>query len=254
MGSPPDVVDVVARRRELLALLAEPRTKPDLVERADIARSTVDRAIDDLREHGLVSRSGSTYVATYAGRHAADAYDGFRVRLDALEAAQPILDVLPADVSIPPAALEEATVLESTPEAPQAPVEHNADLVAGATTFHGTGPAVIPQYTDTVTKLVTAGGATVELVLTEAVVEVLDSEYDDGFEQLRAATGLSLYVTDEPMPYAVWTAEKPAETVSGIVVYTDSGIKGAINNDTAAMNEWARAAYESYRASARPLD
>ncbi|MFC6976258.1 helix-turn-helix transcriptional regulator [Halomicroarcula sp. GCM10025709] len=253
MGDPPAFVDTVARRREFLDLLTEPRTKPELVDATDVARSTVDRAIESLREEGLVSRDGSAYQATYAGRHVGEAYDQFVSRTRTLQTAQPVLEPLPADTTIPPAALDGATVLEATPEAPQAPVDHNTELVAGATEFRGTGPAVIPQYTETVAGLVETG-TTVELVLTEAVVDALRREYAEGFERLRTADDLGLYVTDESVPYAVWTARTPDGPVSGLVVYTESGIKGVVTNGTAAMNEWARAEYESYRATAEPLD
>lgn len=253
MGDPPSFVATVARRREFLDLLTEPRTKPELVEATDVARSTVDRAISSLREEGFVSRQGSAYVATYAGRHVGAAYDEFRSRTRALQAAQPVLDPLPADVSVPASALDGATVIESTPEAPQAPVEHNAELVAGASEFYGTGPAVIPQYTEQVVGLV-EDGTTVELVLTDDVVDALETAYADGYERLRTAAALTLSVTDEAMPYAVWTAQFDDGPVGGLVVYTDSGIKGVVTNDTPAMTEWARAEYDSYRAAAEPLD
>ncbi|MFC7076461.1 helix-turn-helix transcriptional regulator [Haloarcula halophila] len=253
MGGPPEFVDTIARRRELLTLLVEPRTKPELVEATDVARSTVDRAIESLRADELVSREGSTYTATYAGRHAGDAYDRFVSRTRALRAAQPVLDPLPPDISIPAAALDSATVIETTPEAPLAPVQHNAERIAEASEFRGTGPTVIPQYTEQITALV-EDGATVELVLTDGAVDALRENYTEDYEQLRAAADLSLSVTAEPMPYAVWTAQTPDGPVSGLVVYTDSGISGVVTNDADAMNDWARAEYESYLASARPLD
>ncbi|MDS0281427.1 helix-turn-helix transcriptional regulator [Haloarcula onubensis] len=253
MVTVPNDADVVAKRRDVLAALSTPKTKPALVEALDASRSTVDRAVDALQEHDFVTRRGSEYVATYAGRAAVDAYGQYLDRLDALAAAQPVVAELPPDVDIPPAVLDGATVTESVPEAPEAPVETNVPIVTDARRFRGTGPVVLPRYIDVTASLVESGTET-ELVLTEAVVDVLAETYPEGLSTFEANDGISLYVTDEQMPYAVWTAETPEGTVSGIVVYSESGIVGNINNDTTAMNEWAASQYDRIRREARPLD
>ncbi|WP_276271384.1 helix-turn-helix transcriptional regulator [Haloarcula litorea] len=252
MVSVPDTADVVAKRRDVLRALTEPLSKPALVEELGRSRSTVDRAIDALLDERLVEQRGSRYVATFAGREAVTAYDRFLDRVDALSAAQPVLGELPPDVAVDPAVLEGAEVVESTMAAPTAPIEANAARVDGATAFHGTGPAVIPQYIEEVTGLV-AGGTETELVLTEAVVEAASTAYAEEFAGLTDAENLDLFVTDSTMPYAVWVAEKPGETVAGIVVYSDDGIVGVVNNDSDAMVEWARESYETFKRDAEPL-
>jgi len=153
MADVPDHADTVGKRRDVLAALSTPTTKPALVEALDSSRSTVDRAIDALTEHGYVERRGSDYVATYAGRAAVEAYERFLDRLDAVAAAQPVLGTLPVSVDIPPAVLDGAQVVEAKPSAPQTPVETNVPDIRGATAFRGTGPAVIPMYTDVVLAL-----------------------------------------------------------------------------------------------------
>ncbi|MBX0321430.1 GntR family transcriptional regulator [Halomicroarcula sp. F13] len=253
MVTVPDTADVVAKRRDVLRALSTPTTKPELVERLGASRSTVDRAIDALTDESLVERRESRYVATYAGREALSAYDRFLGRLDALSEAQSVLAALPPDVDVDPAILEDAQVVESTPAAPERPVEANVERVRGAERFCGTGPAVVPRYIDVVASLVEGGGAEIELVLTDDVVEALSDVYPDGMDTLSGADGLSVFVTEQTMPYAVWTAEKPETTVSGIVVYDDTGIVGVVNNDTEAMNEWAREQYERFKDAARRL-
>ena len=254
MNAEPTTAATIAKRRDVLSVLSAPATKPELVQTLDISRSTVDRAIDALLEHALVERRGSEYVATYAGREGVAAYERYLDRVAALERAQPVLAELPPDVDIDPAVLEGAEVVESTPEAPEAPIEANIDYLVAPTAFRGTGPTVLPQYIDVMTALAEDEGVETEIVVTESVATALKETYEDGFARLAGASGLGLYVTDEPMPYAVWTAESPDRTGSGIVVYGDNGVAGVINNDTPAMNEWAREQYERYRASARPLD
>lgn len=254
MAQVPPIVDVVTKRYEFLVALSRPKPKPELVTSLDRSRSTVDRAVGSLRDAGLVERSGSEYVATYAGRQATQAYEAFRDRLDALQRAHPVLSALPPDVDIDPAALHGAAVETTSPSVPTAPTERTVDALDGTTAFRGTGPAVLPRYVDIIESLWSETAVDVELVVTEAVAESLDSALPDRRDTLAALPNVSLYVTENPMPYAVWTAEKADGAVSGIVVYTETGINGTINNDTDAMNEWARERYESYRREARPLD
>lgn len=252
MGPRPDSAETVAKRREVLAELTTPKTKPELVNSLDISRSTVDRAVRALTEENLVERRESEYEATFAGREGLAAYGRFCDRMTALERAQPVLSSLPSTVDIDPAALESATVVESTASAPEAPIEENVGVVTSATSFRGTGPTVLPRYLD-VLSTVLDGGTDVELVVTESVVEALSETYADGFEMLTGAAEVSLYVTAEPMQYAVWTAESPGGTNSGIVVYDETGVVGVINNDTEAMNEWAAAEYDRLKRTAQPL-
>lgn len=65
-------VDLVADRYEFLTELAEePARKPEIVDRTDTSRSTVDRAIRELTEADLVERTEGRYVTTTFGRLAA---------------------------------------------------------------------------------------------------------------------------------------------------------------------------------------
>ncbi|MBX0285803.1 helix-turn-helix transcriptional regulator [Haloarcula salinisoli] len=243
---------VVAKRQDVLAVLETGMRKPELVDQLSLSRSTVDRAIDELQQASLVERDGSHYVTTYAGRESLAAYEGYLDRLDALAEAQPVLSALPPDLDIDPAVLEGAQVVESTPEAPEAPMEANMEYVTGATRFQGTGPTVLPRHFELMRDLVEQGTET-ELVLTESVLGALTDTYADDFEALSVTEELSLYVTDEAMSFAVWTAESPDRTGSGIVVYDDTGVAGVINNDTQAMNEWAQSVYERYKADAEQV-
>jgi len=242
--------DVVAKRRDVLAALETQMRKPALVDQLSMSRSTIDRAIDELRGAGLVERDGSRYVTTYAGRAALAAYEGYLDRLDALVEAQPVLSALPPDIDVDPAALDGAQVVESTPAAPEGPIEVNVDPVQDAETLRTTSPVVAPRYLEALDNLIEGPGTDIELVYTEAAFEALSTTYEPALERLEAADGVRGFVTERAIPYVVWTAAVPDRTVSGLIVHDDTGLVGLINNDTEAMNEWARRAYERYRADA----
>ncbi|WP_254274137.1 helix-turn-helix transcriptional regulator [Haloarcula marina] len=253
MTTVPDTADIVARRRAILTALSSPKTKPELVEDVDASRSTVDRAIETLTDAALVERTGSRYRTTYAGRESLRAYERFLDRLDALQAAQPVLQDLSLEAEIPPEALEGAEVVEATMAAPHAPIERATTLGDGATRLYGTGPAVLPKYIAEISELLEDGDET-ELVLSKAVVEAFRESYPDAFEQFAGSDNIEIHVTEQALPCLIWIAVKPEETVSGIIVHTENGVRGAIHNDTDAMNEWTREQYRQFKADARPLD
>lgn len=253
MGSVSSNADIVAKRRDVLTALSTPKTKPEIVETLSISRSTVDRAIDELRGHGFVDRDGSKYETTYAGREAVDAYDRLLDRLSALEQAQPVLDALDPDVDIPPAVLEGATVDRPSPEAPESPIERTIERITGASFLLGTSPVVLSRYVDLCTSLA-ADGSDVELVLTERVIGRISETYPDGFEALATSEHVTIYRVTKTPPYSVWLAEHADGPVSGFVVYRDNGVAGAISNDTPAMNEWVRGEYEQLKRDADLLD
>jgi len=253
MGTVPTHADVVAKRRDVLGALSTPTTKPELVDRLNTSRSTVDRAVEDLLDNDFVERDGSHYVATYAGREALAAYERYLDRLDALAQAQPVLSALPPDIDIDPAALDGAQVVESTPAAPNGPIEVNVDPVQRAETLRATSPVVAPRYFEAVDNLIEGPGTDIELVYTEAAFEALSTTYEAALNRVEAADDVRGFVTERPIPYVVWTAEVPDGTVSGLIVHDDTGLVGLINNDTDAMNEWAQAEYERFRADAEQV-
>jgi len=105
------VLDVVKRRWPVFEqLLDGPSYKRDLVASVDRSRSTVDRAVRELEAAGLVERTDGGYVATVAGRLAAEEYRAATDSLAAVEAAVAALEPLPYDAPLSGAALADATV------------------------------------------------------------------------------------------------------------------------------------------------
>lgn len=94
-------------------LLDEPLYKRDLVAAVDRSRSTVDRAVRELEDAGLVARVDGGYVATVAGRLAAEEYRAATDSLAAVEGAMAALAPLPHDVSVSSALLSGATITTS---------------------------------------------------------------------------------------------------------------------------------------------
>ena len=109
-GGGEDIV-VLMKRFDFLECLADgPLHKPDLEERLDHSRSTVDRAIRSLEDAGYVRRETPGYVLTQTGRLAGGRYREFLSDQQAIRRAGSVLDALPSDVEVPPSLLRDATV------------------------------------------------------------------------------------------------------------------------------------------------
>lgn len=68
-GSPPELSTTLAKRFECLAALVDqPRTKSELDEVLDYSRSTLDRAIRDLRDVNLVAYEDGIWKPTFLGQ------------------------------------------------------------------------------------------------------------------------------------------------------------------------------------------
>lgn len=73
------IIDVTRRRLEVVRALADgPRDKRALVAEVGCSRSTVDRGIDELTDHGLVRSTGGRYELTLFGQCLLELREGFQ--------------------------------------------------------------------------------------------------------------------------------------------------------------------------------
>lgn len=248
------LAEVVSQRHDFLEALSEQSlTKPGLEDETGTSRSTVDRAIDALQEEGLVAREDGEYRLTFTGEYALGEFEDYRSRLHALERAHDVLGTLPPEADLDPAALEGARVRESPRYPNDGAFRDVIDLVRGGERMRAVGPALPPRYIDDVEECVRENGLVLEFVLTPIVVEMIDRLPCEELRGLADHDAVELYQLDERVPYALWLVESADGTDGGLVVYTDTGVKGVVRNDTDAMTEWAIGTFGEYRDRAEAL-
>ncbi len=242
-----ELADVVAKRHEFLARLLEGgATKPELVAEIDTSRSTVDRAISELSDHGLVEQDGSRYLPTFTGKCVHRAFGDYRGRLADIERAREVLDAFDLGVDLDPDAIDGVEVYEPEPFAPEYPLERGFELLGTASRISGVGP-IPPQRVEALAEAVVDRGATVELVVTADAWERAERTQAEALRALLDSEGATLYRTDSAMRYAVLTGETAEGTETELVVYTDTGVGGVLVNDARAMTDWARSTFRRYR-------
>jgi predicted transcriptional regulator len=236
------LADVLSKRRECLAALVEgPRDKRDLVATLDIPRSTLDRAIRELEEVGLVVYDEGQYRATTTGRLALEEHDRYRESLASFAAAGTTLASLPEDTLLGSAFLRGARVVESEPYAPDGVVAELLESVRTAEVVRGVAPVAMTGHTDEFRTVATDGGGRLELVFAPAVFDHLASAQTQGLLDAIESPAVDFYRGELPFSFGLWLAD---DREAGVVVYDETGIRGVVANDTEAAIRWARDQYD----------
>ncbi|MFB6308418.1 MAG: helix-turn-helix transcriptional regulator, partial [Haloarculaceae archaeon] len=208
MGNIDGLDRTVSGRREFLAeLIDEPLSKPALVDRLDVSRSTVDRAITELEELGLVSQTDSEYRATQPGKCVYRAYRDYLDQIRDVSRAEDVLDDLPPEADVDPRVLAGAEILRSGPFAPGEPVEDIVERVTSARRLRGAGPVVLPGYVDAVRDAVREDGLAVDLVITPWAGDAFDGDYSRDYGTLTATDGVHLHESNRSVPYGLWIVD-----------------------------------------------
>jgi predicted transcriptional regulator len=255
MGSGPSrLMTAVDRRGDLLRVLGEESLqKHELEEALDVSRSTIDRAIRELEELGLVRRRDDGYDRTLCGRIAMEEYTRFHRSISGLCEATELLESVDDDAPVDGALVAGARVVEATRASPHRPLEELYEVVDRAESVRGFAPAIHPQQVDMYRRRIVDEEMRGDLVVTEDAVQQLVSRYDDALEAGLDSDAAQFWRTDDDLSYSLTLATTPDGSHVGVLVYDDSGIAGAIINDTPAAVEWAERRFEEGRADASPL-
>lgn len=250
------VREVLAKRGDALAAIADrPIDKPELVEALGVSRSTVDRAVTDLVRAELIRELGKKYEPTHAGELALDIYREYTGATDALGSALPLLATLPDDAPIGTELIEGSSVALADPHAPEAALEGVISRLDEADTLRGFAPVVKTNYVSMLYDQVRTGGLTVEIIVESGTFDPLLSVATTREEMVAFLENpaVSVYETDESLPYALWLLEGPSFQRTGVTVHENGAIVGVLTNDRSEAVQSSRNLYQRIRGDATPL-
>ena len=247
--------DVVARRRDVLARIdATGVRKRTLVEAVDVSRSTVDRAVRDLEEYGLVERTNGGVSRTLAGRLALEGHDRLIDRLRGLRRAEPVLRSLPPGADLPATVFAGSEVFLPDAANPYRPMEFAGDLAKRSDRVRACAPAIIAPQVEMYRDAVVERGLTLDVVVTEAALERLVTEFSGAVQQALATGRCAVYRTDESLDYSLFVAQCPDGAEMGLGVYDEHGTTGYVGNDRPEAVEWARGRLDEVVAGATRVE
>jgi predicted transcriptional regulator len=233
------LLKLVGRRSELLAtLVEEPREKRGLEESVSASRSTVDRALKELEEAGLVRWRDGRYHATLGGRLQLQLYREFVERSAAVVDARAFLEALPADAAIGPGLVEGCTVIESEDLGRYELAPTMADMLTGADRMHvALSENMSPESIRKLVRTVNDEGVTAETFLAPGLADVLERQFPDLLGGLAAG---DCSVHEAPVEHFGLLLEPEGGQVAVGADAPDGERLGLLVNDTGAAVDWAQ--------------
>ncbi|MEF8883048.1 MAG: tetratricopeptide repeat protein [Halapricum sp.] len=240
-------IELLDKRIEFVELLeGDPLHKPEIVERLDHSRSTVDRAISDLTEAGFVERVTEGFVTTPTGRLATERYRAFRSETASILAARDVLAALPPDADPPTSLLTNG---ESHPVAGSYELlEALVSTLDGATTYRALLPRVVDSRHLRLWHARAVGGdLTVSLVGRPSLVDRLCAEFPVLLDELSGTDSFSLTQNETP-PYGLVLVERDGDPDRVFLLAYDDGLAGYLTSTDREAVRWAERTIESIRA------
>ncbi|SFR69339.1 helix-turn-helix transcriptional regulator [Halogeometricum limi] len=252
--SAPEVLSLVGDREDVLRHVGlTGRRKRDLAEAMALSRSTLDRAIRELADAGLVERGEEGYARTLCGQLALEEYDRAVRRVEGIVSGSAVVGSLDAETAFDAAVLAGADVVEAKRPSPQEPLRRLGNILERADHADAFSPAIFPTQVDTYHRRVVHDGLTANVLVTGAVTSRLVSSYSDETKEALQTGRLEVRWTTDLPPYSLLVAETPSGPELGILTYDDTGILGFVGNDTSDAVAWGRREHARRWDDAEPL-
>lgn len=255
MSSPSrHLLELLMRRSSVINSLRETSLeKPELTDRLDVSRQTVDRALRELEAAALVERTSEGYCLTAVGNLAVRELNGLLDRYDQLCAARDLLSVLPPDAPLDIGPFTEAEIIHADHPFPHEPLREFEHLVENAETIIGYSPVLFPQYVSIFHREITRRDVEIELYLDAPLIELLRREYETELREVLSESKFALYQLSEPLCSNMGIAVFDESTV-WVGIYDDSGnIRGTITTEADAAVGWASDHLEVCQSNSRKV-
>lgn len=231
-----------------------PLEKHELRDRFDCDRTTVQRNVDALADHGWVQQSNHVIRITAAGELVAA---GLTDCIDATETAmtlKPLLRWLPDDtLDFDLALLEDAEVAVADRTNPDRAVCKHLEALQAAERFRGFIPGIGRHALETVWDRVTSGYGNFEVVIPAASVDSLDagSTYAEMFDDLLNSDRTDILVLNDDISYYLGIIDGVVQ----IGIKDDTGMRRALlETEQHTVRAWAEETYQEYKHRASVLE
>lgn len=229
-----------------------PRDKYALRRRFECDRTTLQRNLDALIEHGWVEHKNGTYQITQAGELMTTGLTGCLETLGTAMDLQPFLQWMPDDAfDFDIKYLTDAEIVVADPSNPDRVLYKHIDKLEAANRFRGCTPHIGRRALEVVWQRVMTDEGSFEVVIPNESVESLQGEYAAKFAELSAAEQTDILVTDAEVPYYLGIFDDIVQ----IGNTTDTGMRRAIlETDHHVVRAWAVDTYEDHKQQASMLE
>lgn len=241
------------RVRILETLREHPCRQCELIRECGLSRSTVHRTLDGLSARDWIRNDGGQYRLTAGGKFVLERYEALETSIERVDEWGPFLTRF-GDVAatLPPAALDDATMVTNTPGNPHAAISHTADVfeTSDTATFRGITPIVSPVLNEAARELVETG-AEMELLIDDSVLDASRADYPAALEDAYTLPNFELFLYPDDLTFGLTILDE--RVLLG--AYDERGVRwGSLDGTNAALTNWATDTYAEYRSRAKPAD
>lgn len=249
-------VELVFRRSEYLdALFGTKRRKGELEDVLGHSRSTVNRAIGDLVDAGLVEEGEGACQLTLEGRLAVEAFSEFRGRNEGIAAAADLFPAVGPESDIGLEVTTGADVTAARGSMPYRAFHEFERLIEEATRIRGSAWTFAnPRSKALFEEAIVERGVPVEFFLDETLFEQIRDDFGEAFDRWHDRGDFAGFVVPECPRYTILVSELPSGPETGVAVYsTDHEFYGVLINDTAKAVQWAERQLDALAERAIPF-
>ena len=248
----PDALSLVVKRADFITALADqPLEKRELTAALDYSRATVNRAVGELADAGLVRDTPAGHEPTLAATLAVETYREFVATETEVLDATPMLAGLDHDAAISPELLRDAARFPADDAGTYANFERVRESIDEADVVEVvvSSERALPALDHWQNALVGVPDATV--VLDGSLYESVRSEHRS--LSWLAEQGVDVLAADTPS-FTLVTARSDAVEAVHVLLY-DEDVRGfgLVQNASTAAIEWANSLVESSRTTAEAV-
>lgn len=194
------------RTKVLLCLKDADKNVGELEQEIGSRNTTILHAIKDMSEADLITRSSKGYHLTNLGQMQAYLLNDLMGFAQVLEEHRDFwlnhdISGIPQDLLTNIGMLAQSEIISPDSSAPLKSQEHFVSELVKANEIHGVSPIIAPGYAEAIA-IPVKNGATVELILTEAVLKIVNKEHNKIVDDLLAYDNFKLYRINEDVKVA----------------------------------------------------
>lgn len=242
-----DLVDLVGRRGDVIALLAEgPMDRGRVQDSLGVSRSTAYRALRELEANDLVSREGGRYRTTLYGSLLLDLYGFVDRNFATLSASRAAFAPFTAETDLDLDLVLDGEVY--TVRNDGQPGLRMVDLARTCDEFYAMAGVHRPELLDPLHQRLTAGDLRAHIVMTAEILDYLRTYAPEKVEDVLESGNLDLYRLDDAYPWGIAMAETDGVAVVAVAVHEDlNPVRAVVLNESKRAVARFREIFEAHR-------
>lgn len=220
----------------------------DLQDFLDFDRTTLQRNIVALKEHGWIEEKAQTYAITPTGEMIVDEFMNLIDTVGFARKVTSIVEFIPEelDLDLTRFSDDDLSVIVTDPSSPYAPVEHHMNAMKHSHRFRCILPAAGLQPMHAARDCVVDRGQVHEAVVDAEVANVFQThpEYSNLFNEMASKPHCEFFVHDGTLEFYLGLTD---DTVQ-VGFQDDEGLpRGLIESGAESVRKWAEQTYERFK-------